>query len=119
MGCSLLTDFRALSPTNALCTPVSGYFDSVSTVSSRCPVGCTNCVSQTLCTSCASNYFLQSDRLCYASCPLRFFSEPRTLTCLRCPFDCFTCDRNGRCLTCNATTDFRRLNPSTQRCVSL
>jgi hypothetical protein len=33
-----------------------------------CPTACATCSSATVCTLCASGYFLQSDKLCYTGC---------------------------------------------------
>ena len=38
---------------------------------------------------------------------------------MRCPYDCYSCLGDGRCISCNATTDFRQLSTTTNRCTPI
>lgn len=119
IACNLQLDFRQLNITSQRCSPVSGYFDNLITISVRCPLGCSSCLNLSLCYSCSNNYYKRSNQLCYTDCLPRFYGNIASKTCTVCPYDCYTCDMNNNCLSCNTQTDYRYLNSTLQRCVSL
>ena len=117
LSCNQITDYRVIDTNSSRCVPLSGYFDSGSTICQQCPQGCVACYNLTFCVNCQQNYFMRGDSLCYSTCPDRFFPDNTTLSCQGCPYDCKTCDTTGFCQTCDQPTDNRYLNTTSSRCV--
>jgi proprotein convertase subtilisin/kexin type 5 len=95
---------------------MAGYYESNVTIALTCPQGCLSCTGSTLCLSCVTGYYMQTNQLCKNTCPERFYPNTVTQACSGCPYDCLTCDSTGGCLSCSGTVDFRTLNSITKRC---
>ena len=117
LNCSETVYFRQLDNVTLRCLPIPGYYDINRTVCVKCPSACSNCVSATYCTKCASGYFLNKN-MCISACPAYFFGEKMLSSCQSCPHDCLSCNSMGQCIDCSLTSDFRMLT-STSRCSSI
>jgi hypothetical protein len=60
-----------------------------------CPVNCLNCSSATVCTLCASTYYLRSDGICYLYCLAGTYPDATTQQCINCPSNCSSCTSSG------------------------
>jgi hypothetical protein len=62
-----------------------------------CPTACTTCSSATVCTQCASGFYLRSDSLCYTGCLAGTWPNSTALTCDACTTGCKTCTSASAC----------------------
>lgn len=65
---------------------------------SPCPQGCLNCLNTSYCLSCTTNYYLNYNHSCSATCLSSFF--PFAGLCRQCPYPCLTCSNSRTCLSC-------------------
>ena len=63
-------------------------------------------------------YLLVSNNTCYDYIPERYFIDGYNEL-QSCLYDCYTCTNNTQCTQCNATTDFRTMNTTDNRCIPL
>lgn len=107
LSCNLSTDHRELN-NNSRCVPITGYYEVYAVVAEKCPIGCSECSSNALCSICEEGFTLSG--VCV--CPSRTYLD--LTTCKSCPYDCYTCNSQGQCLSCSSS-DFRVL--SNNRCI--
>jgi hypothetical protein len=64
----------------AICEP--GYFISLNYTCVTCPIGCSQCISNSACDTCSGGYYLNQS------------------SCLACQFSCFNCVNSTTCNVC-------------------
>jgi len=95
----------------------SKFYVNDNKLCSACPSGCKDCISNSKCTSCVDNWFLDvSDNLCrnceselclkcfnkkFCSVCVKGYSASKDGKCNKCPFNCDSCDINGICKECS------------------
>ena len=83
------------------CDPSIGFYENNIAVSAACPTCCATCISDTICTSCLPNCFLDFNFSCLTSCPERSFKNTIAWKCVTCPYDCLACDSSRNCINCS------------------
>ncbi|KAL7722339.1 Serine/threonine kinase [Entamoeba marina] len=89
------------------------FFNGIECLS--CPTGCSSCTSETSCSNCEDDYWLEEDNLCYSTSETTLnidgCIEIRNGRCIRCSSNmflnersCELCDSN--CLTCDSFADY-------------
>ena len=93
---------------NSCYTTCPSYYTNQTTPSRvcvSCPSNCLSCpVSTTVCSQCASPYFIfsynSSFSVCVNQCPQLYYKLNQT--CLACVWPCITCNSSTSCLSCSA-----------------
>ncbi|KAL7721774.1 Protein serine/threonine kinase [Entamoeba marina] len=89
------------------------FFNGIECLS--CPTGCSSCTSETSCSNCEDDYWLEENNLCYSTSETTLnidgCIEIRNGRCIRCSSNmflnersCELCDSN--CLTCDSFADY-------------
>lgn len=116
-SCNATLDFRTL--VSGVCQPLPGYYDTGNSTAQPCNSNCLTCSgTSTLCTSCATQYFLNSSSKVCKPCSTGCSTCTSNTTCTLClsPFtlasgsctincslvaNCATCNSGAGCTVCN------------------
>lgn len=117
-----LTPQYILDPLSHTCVtssncPSSTFPNLTASLCQACPITCLKCTSLTVCTSCATNYYLLNGS-CLTDCPSSYYPISISQTCGNCLIGntghCLTCISLNECSSCQSPYLFQ---PASKTCV--